>query len=399
MNNLLDRINTVYKKAYKLKKFSKPKIYHGGDSFDLSKRWYVYYEFRHPETDVMVRQTTIKANINRDYKTKRERFKYIRVLRDTVEEVLEEGYSPYASNEIVNEYSAKSALEYALELKKATVKESTYNGYKKTVGVFIKYLKSRGLDVASIKNINKKIIIDFLNQILKTSSASNRNNYRQELSAIYSVLAENDYIEYNFFDQIKKLNTTPVRNKTYTQQTVDIIYKELEQSDPLLLLFIKFVSFNFLRPIEVARLKVEDIDLKNKSLTVRAKNKVLKTKIIPDILINEIKKLKLVNASHLLFTPKGVGKWDVSETFRRRWFGDRFLIIKKKLNIGEDYTLYSFRHTFITKLYRELRKLNSKRDTEDKLMLITGHSTLIALQKYLRDIDAELPEDYSKLLK
>ncbi len=32
-------------------------------------------------------------------------------------------------------------------------------------------------------------------------------------------------------------------------------------------------------------------------------------------------------------------------------------------------------------------------------MLITGHSTMTALEKYLRDIDAELPTDYSNLLE
>lgn len=32
-------------------------------------------------------------------------------------------------------------------------------------------------------------------------------------------------------------------------------------------------------------------------------------------------------------------------------------------------------------------------------MKITGHSTLEALKKYLRDIDAELAEDYSGYLK
>jgi len=32
-------------------------------------------------------------------------------------------------------------------------------------------------------------------------------------------------------------------------------------------------------------------------------------------------------------------------------------------------------------------------------MLITGHTDMTALEKYLRDIDAELPQDYSELLK
>ena len=31
-------------------------------------------------------------------------------------------------------------------------------------------------------------------------------------------------------------------------------------------------------------------------------------------------------------------------------------------------------------------------------MQITGHSSMSALEKYLREIDARLPKDYSKLL-
>jgi len=32
-------------------------------------------------------------------------------------------------------------------------------------------------------------------------------------------------------------------------------------------------------------------------------------------------------------------------------------------------------------------------------MQVTGHTSMSALEKYLRDIDAELPEDYSEMLK
>lgn len=36
---------------------------------------------------------------------------------------------------------------------------------------------------------------------------------------------------------------------------------------------------------------------------------------------------------------------------------------------------------------------------KSKLMQITGHASMTALEKYLRDIDAELPADYSAMLK
>ena len=102
-----------------------------------------------------------------------------------------------------------------LTVKKATVSDSTYKGYYNRVNVFKKYLKKKGLDTANIKSIDKKIITNFLNHILKNSSASNRNNYRQELSAIFSVLVENDYIKYNFIGNIKKITSKPIRNKIF----------------------------------------------------------------------------------------------------------------------------------------------------------------------------------------
>jgi len=401
MSKILELLCIEYENVYGLKmknKYSKPKIYHGGEDYDLTKRWYVYYSYRHPETSKLVRQSPIFANFNRLFKTKKERLKNFNILRESLENLLKKGYSPYENKSLENEYSASSALDFSLELKEKTVSASTYKGYFNRVNVFKKYLKGKGLDIANIKSIDKKIVTDFLNQILKSSSSSNRNNYRQELSAIFSVLVENDYIEYNFIEKIKKLNSKPVRNKTYSQTKVEEIYNELESSDPLLLLFLKFVSYSFLRPIEVVRLKVKDINLKDKTLTVRAKNKTLKTKIIPDILINELNELDLKNPEDYLFTPKGVGKWEREESGKRKWFGERFNKVKEKLNIGSEYTVYSFRHTSITKIYRELRKDFSKLETENKVMLITGHSTLVALQKYLRDLDVELPDDYSKLL-
>lgn len=56
-------------------------------------------------------------------------------------------------------------------------------------------------------------------------------------------------------------------------------------------------------------------------------------------------------------------------------------------------------HTLITKLYRELRKSYSPFETKSRLMLITGYSTMTALEQYLRGIDVELLKDYSHQLK
>jgi uncharacterized protein (DUF736 family) len=150
----------------------------------------------------------------------------------------------------------------------------------------------------------------------------------------------------------------------------------------------------------VSRLKIGDLDLEGKKLFVRAKNKAVKVKIIPQKIIDLLPKLHSKNPDHYLFTPTEIGgEWEAEENNRRNYFSKRFKITKEHFNLGSDYGLYSFRHTSITNLYKEFNKTLTPFETKSRLMQITGHETMEALEKYLRDIDAALPEDYSHLLK
>ncbi|MEC4005500.1 site-specific integrase [Flavobacterium sp. SUN052] len=221
------------------------------------------------------------------------------------------------------------------------------------------------------------------------------------MSSLFQVLEDNEIITENIIKKINVLKSNPERNKTYTPEMQKDIYDYLEINDPLLLLFIKFVCYNYLRPVEVCRLRIKDIDIVDKKLYLKTKNKKVKTKIIPQILIDDLPDISKLNPENYLFSPTGLGnEWEATENNRRDNFSKRFKeVVKTPFNLGIDYGMYSFRHTFITKLYRELRKNHSQFETKSTLMLITGHSTMTALDKYLRDIDAELPADYSDLLK
>jgi len=215
------------------------------------------------------------------------------------------------------------------------------------------------------------------------------------------ILEENDIMTINLMKKIKVLKTKPERNKTYSLEMQENIFSYLETKDPILLLYIKFVSYNFLRPVEVSRLKIKDINLVTKTIQFKAKNSPLKTKIIPKILLAELPDLSKLDKELLLFTRHKIGgEWEATENNRRDYFSKRFKnVVKEHFNLNKDYGMYSFRHTFITKLYRSLANNASPFEAKSNLMLITGHKSMSALEKYLRDIDAELPKDYSELLK
>ncbi|UOY04980.1 site-specific integrase [Muricauda sp. SCSIO 64092] len=401
------------------KKYTEPKIYHGGEDFDLSKRWYVYYSYESPNLKdklgkpIMVRQAPVTMSINRKYKTKAERLMQLGIVKEVLLEMLKEGYSPYKDKLSFNseslDYTVESALDYAYAIKITKLSDTSVKDYKSRYGRFKKYLDKKNLLDKSILTITKQMVNHYLHTVASSSSARNRNNTRIILSAIFAELEDNDIIPRNFVENIKVLDTKSVSHKTYSLKELEGLFAYMRENDPLLLLFVKFVSYNFLRPIEVCRLKVKDVFLSQKLLRFRAKNKPEKTKIIPDIVHNEIVELDFPIQDHYLFTPNGIGEWKAAETSRRDYFTKRFWKLKKRYNehlikegknlqLGPEYTIYSFRHTFITLLFRKFRKEYTYTETCDKLMLITGHSTLDALKSYLKDIDAELPEDYSGLL-
>ena len=448
MSSIYAILQLVHKNVHSLpmKNFNEPKIYTGGVDIEhwndlsraqkkkaLDKRWYLYYSFRNPETGKMVRQPNISMNVNR-MKTKTERMEFLNGLKIQLKLVLETGYNPYKVNQDLydhliqldksKESSARqnvdvdgvthtdkeddSQLQYqsinhtfdeALLQKQAVMNNTSYSRFKSRIKKFRLWLTEKyDLDQTDINSVSKSDVIKYLSEVLLRTSSRNRNNTRTDLNSLFQVMEDNEMIADNFIKNIRKLKSTPERNKTYTLQQQLDIFKYLKSNQPILLLFVKFISYNFLRPIEVCRLKVKDIDLKEKKLYVRAKNKVVKTKIIPDILLKELN-LEKLNPNDYLFNRDTLGgQWDAVEGSKRDYYTKQFKIVKDEFGLGKEYGLYSFRHTFITKLYHQFSKSMTPAETKGRLMLITGHSTLKALESYLRDLDAEMPEDYSKFL-
>jgi hypothetical protein len=62
-------------------------------------------------------------------------------------------------------------------------------------------------------------------------------------------------------------------------------------------------------------LKIKDVDLKEGRLYIKAKNKAVKIKILPDILKKEMPDLLGMDPNSFLFTPDGFGlNWDAKTT-------------------------------------------------------------------------------------
>ena len=416
--------------------FSTPKIYNANG--DLKKRWYVYYSFRNPETGKLIRMKNIYGRAN-TFKTKEDRLSALSLYRRRLLKLLKEGYNPYinntdfykaklkaqnyskkpietpnqeavlvdktTSNQRVEVEKAKGmplqeAFDFSLKIKKNQINERSLQDYEYASKAFIRWVEKNHPEIKTVELLNKKIALDYLNSVLIRTSSRNRNNYRLSLSSLLQTMEDNEIIVSNPMKKTSALKSTPQRNRTYNVSEQEKIFTHLEKEDPILLLFIKFFSYSIMRPIEVCRLKIKDFDLANKTIQFKAKNSPLKTKLIPDILWKELPDLSQLDPEDYLFTPTKIGgTWNATQKNRSNYFSKRFTRgVKKHFNLDKNQTMYGFRHTIITKLYRGLIKDSQPFAAKSILMQITGHTTMTALDKYLRDIDAELPNDYSDLL-
>jgi len=373
----------------------------------LKKAWCIVWYFRNPKTDLLERQNNFKGGANR-LRTMSLRYDFLRTVKRALKEKIRNGWSPF--NDIQNDfelneskkiYSIKDALDLAYDHSKITVAKVTASSYRTTKNQFIDFIGAKN-SIKDINELNKSVVLKFLNHKLKETSARTRNNSKASLSALFSILENQlDLIDRNFIKDITNEKTKTKTDRTFTKKELKEIVVWLRANDPYLLLYIRFVAYSFLRPVEVNRLKVKDINLEESLLYFKAKNKPLKVKRIPSIFIEDVKamNLHLYDRESFLFTPKNApSDWVSDDNSKRDAFSKRFKVVKDKFNLGAKYGLYSFRHSFITNLFRYLRTTENKSYSEaiEFLQPITGHETREALERYIHTHDMDIPKDWSE---
>ena len=379
----------------------------------LSKSWYVRWWIRDPKSGKMVRQTNVKRGLNR-FHSKEERLLMMESIAHSLRQLITLPNEVVTSDPVSASKEKKSedvpeegktiheAIDFALALKKRAIGAKSYGDYVSRSNRFLKFIGPKK-KAASITN---KDANNFLNSIAMKQSAKTRNNYRADLSALFAILFKNEIVPANVFkDGTEKEQTHSKTDRTFSNEMLGEMASYLTEVDPVLLHFIKLVAYNFLRPIEVCRLTVDSVNLKEQTLYFYPKNKPTKIKRIPDILMEQFRQMGLSDypSNAFLFTPSGVpGPWDTLEVNRRDYFTKRFkTVVKDHFGLGKEYGIYSFRHTYITNIFRHLRtkKGLTYQQAVEHLMPITGHDSKSGLENYLHKIDAEIPADWSSYIE
>lgn len=137
--------------------------------------------------------------------------------------------------------------------------------------------------------------------------------------------------------QLKKLSFpkigVKVREAVYTDEQWEAIQK-LASKDKDFLLYLKALYYTGCRPSEIVSLHRKDIDTQGNARIFQNKVKTKKTVSIPPFLLKDMGEAYIF---------KGHGR-------QPEYYGKKFRKLRLKLGLSTEYSLYTFRHTFGTRL-------------------------------------------------
>lgn len=331
------------------------------------KQWFVYYSFRDPKSGKMVRFRHYDgfSGLNDE-----EKIVHSRSVIDMYNARLKNGWSPFScGNEIVytDHLEYKTAIEFYakkrasnntlrpamskyLEEVKPQLAEKTYQTYQSKFRILAAWIDSIKLSGNDIATITQKEISEFFRYLIETKKLSKRSvqKYQQIIRMFFEYLVT---AKLSKFNPVHDLPTTTRKNdsapRPIVRADIDIFKTEL-MKDPELWLAVQLEFYCALRPGQEIRLmKIKDIDLVKGTIRVdsrRAKTRTERIVTMPHQLLLQLRQLGLqdIERDYYLF---GSGGIPGPEPIGKNLLRNRFVQIRKKLNMPVEYKFYSWKHT------------------------------------------------------
>jgi integrase len=323
----------------------------------LSGRWYIEFSAWDVQRSLLVRKRFYEVN---NIPSEQERRSYANRILQHLNKLLNEGYHfdtnkvPYhEEKEQSQTYTLKEAVSFALEIKKPSIRSASYPSYKSTVELFKKWAAAtriQDMDVVYFDRLRAVYFDDYL-LVECGYAAKTVNGHIAYLKSLFQVMVERGIILNNPLRNIRKhKEAQSLKNMAFSKEQMTRIKKIVEMKDPDLWLFIQFIYYCYLRPNEVRQLKHIYLNMDKNQIFIPAhisKNGKDGYVTIPESFRSVLAVSKELNSPFEYIFP---GR-DKSGPVSKNVMGLRFHELVKDLNLGKDYTLYSWKHSGVVAAY------------------------------------------------
>lgn len=348
--------------------------------------WYAYITGINPDTG-KTQQIRYKKDINR-IKDLKERKTEMKALLDILKDKISIGWCPFTNKITSNQYDGcdvsmlVGALDFFIKIKKNSIRPRTLTTYTSVINIFKKWLFANRIEYVLASNFKITDAQKYMDYILINRSNSNftHNNVLIGLRSIFNFFVEREIIKINPFKKIKRLPAEKGKNSFYTDEEIQKVDNYLLEHDKRMYYFKEFIYCAGIRRTELTLIKVRDV-LQD---TILLRSDLSKNRKQESVIIN--KKLRNIICEMELskYSPDdyifGKKLQTCSDKFPNpNHITSRFKEIAKLLNIRDECTLYSWKHTGAMKLYNI---------TKDPYLVMRHlrHSSLDITVIYLRSL-------------
>ena len=314
-----------------------------------------------PQTQELARKRIKLQRLLNRYSTKGEAKRHINNIIVALNMKLSTGWNPYFQGEESRYYTP--LLDVLEEYKEEVTKEhrkSTANSYVSFAKIFGEWIAKVSPNIYC-SMVSHSMIVQFMDYIQRERdgrsgdiSARTYNNYIKNGSAFFTWMIDKCYCKENHFQKIKSKKVTEKKRVLIPNEKRVEIQQYLMENNVGYLAFLEMIFGALLRPKEILMLKVGDISLADKTITVRAEvSKNGKRRVVP--MTKEIEQLLLrmnVHKSpleHYVFSNnQRPGKKQVSARYYRKYWDK----LRKRFDLPMEMQQYSLRDTGITEMLK-----------------------------------------------
>lgn len=230
-------------------------------------RWYVeFYQFN-PGTNQLDRvRQFISSKLSAKEKTK--------LSNELIATINKRLVDSYGLDSLPTQYARTTiieAMELVLKLKSVSAERRTIDTYKSRVTIFKKWIYRESLHQTYICEFTKKMAIHYMDSI-RLQGLSNRtyNGYLTDMRTFFNALVERELIAKNPFKEIKMLKLSDKLRNSFTTAQIAQLTDYLSQHNKAFLAVCYYCYYAILRPVEICRLKVSDLNFETKTIQVRS---------------------------------------------------------------------------------------------------------------------------------
>jgi len=324
---------------------------------DLSKEWFVEYYTWSDLEEKLIRK---RIKIPQSCQDKKSRVEYANKLIARANQLLEKGYhvapkKPEPTKDLVQ--ASNDDLILSLEATLSTISPTLRPKSVVTYNSAIAKLKEFYLVRPTVSDFTTQDAIKFRDHLIITLKNAPRtaNNTLIHLHTVYHHMKNRASVKDSPFKVVKLKQQSTNKNIAITDEDRKIIEAHLIKYEPEVYLFTRFIYYAFIRPGELLSIRVEDVNMLSKYITVKgtiSKNGKTETAPIIPPLFEHINESKLVEGRKpelLLFSAglkPGLKVSGKQVPFRRHEKALKDLGLDKK-----GYTLYSWKHTGAVNAY------------------------------------------------